>query len=466
MKNLHKTVFSLALLLGSTSLLYAESDNTDGVSTSATMASGAITQDLQYGKSDKKSSKARHYVNEFLGGKTTVMVVGGTPQDELVKVQAIDYFRRTLRPGPGQVGMPSFIITDKNNRASFAMGGFVKFRTAYDFNGEVQNLDFVTYDIPMQRTPQNRQRLLMDASTSRLYFKTVINTTAVGAIEAYVETDFRGAGNNLRLREAYVSVGGFLAGKTVTTFCDLAAAPNTIDFEGPNAYTYNRNLMVRYSKTFNPHWSMAIAAEFPGLQATTGPDAEVIPQRVPDIPAYVQYAWNQGQNHVRVSGIVRNLNYYNKISDKITSSVGYGVSLSGVVRACSFISFTGQALYGQGITPYIADLNTAPLDLIPDPEHPGKLITPPVMSWLIGAQMNFTKKLTMNLGYSQVHVWNRDGFFQANEYKLSQYIVSNMFYKINPAIQVGLEYLYGNRTNQNNAFQKAHRIQAMVQLNF
>lgn len=466
MKNLHKTVFSLALLLGSTSLLYAESDNTDGVSTSATMASGAITQDPQYGKSDKKSSKARHYVNEFLGGKTTVMVVGGTPQDELVKVQAIDYFRRTLRPGPGQVGMPSFIITDKNNRASFAMGGFVKFRTAYDFNGEVQNLDFVTYDIPMQRTPQNRQRLLMDASTSRLYFKTVINTTAVGAIEAYVETDFRGAGNNLRLREAYVSVGGFLAGKTVTTFCDLAAAPNTIDFEGPNAYTYNRNLMVRYSKTFNPHWSMAIAAEFPGLQATTGPDAEVIPQRVPDIPAYVQYAWNQGQSHVRVSGIVRNLNYYNKISDKITSSVGYGVSLSGVVRACSFISFTGQALYGQGITPYIADLNTAPLDLIPDPEHPGKLITPPVMSWLIGAQMNFTKKLTMNLGYSQVHVWNRDGFFQANEYKLSQYIVSNMFYKINPAIQVGLEYLYGNRTNQNNAFQKAHRIQAMVQLNF
>lgn len=459
MKTLKKTAFSLALMLGSTSLLYAEADNTNN-------ASSAIPSTATEAVKHEKKPKAQHYVNEFLGGKTTVMVVGGTPEDELVKVQATDYFRRTLRPGPQQVGMPSFIITDKNNRASFAMGGFVKFRTAYDFNSEVQNLDFVTYDIPMQQTPQNRQRFLMDASTSRLYFKTVINSTSVGPIEVYIETDFRGAGNNLRLREAYISVGGFLAGQTVTTFCDLAAAPNTIDFEGPNAYTYNRNLMVRYSKTFNQHWSMAIAAEFPNIQATTGPDAEVIPQRMPDIPAYVQYAWNQSQSHVRLSAIVRGLNYFDKIKDKTTSATGFGVSLSGAVKACSFISITGQALYGKGLTPYIADLNTAPLDLIPDPHKPGKLIAPPVMSWLLGAQMNFTKKLTMNLGYSQVHVWNSYGFFQPQEYKLSQYIVSNMFYKFNPAIQVGIEYLYGNRTNQNNAFEKAHRVQAMVQLNF
>lgn len=448
-------------MLSSTSILYAAADNIDDSSEPAT-----INQQSPPISERKGKSKVQHYVNEFIGGKTTVMVVGGTPEDELVKVQAIDYFRRTLRPGPQQVGMPSFIITDKNNRASFAVGGFVKFRTAYDFNSEVQNLDFVTYDIPMQRTPQNKQRLLMDASTSRLYFKTVINTGTVGPIEAYIETDFRGSGNNLRLREAYVSVGGFLAGQTVTTFCDLAASPNTIDFEGPNAYTYNRNLMIRYSKTFNPHWSIAIAAEFPSLQATTCQNAEVIPQRVPDIPAYVQYAWNQSQSHIRLSGIVRNLSYFDKIKEKTTSSVGYGVSLSGIVKACSFISFTGQVLYGQGLTPYIADLNTAPLDLIPDPEHPGRLTAPPVMSWLASTQMNFTKKLALSLGYSQVHVWNSHGFFNANEYKLSQYVVSNMFYKFNPAIQVGIEYLYGTRINQNNAFAKAHRVQAMVQLNF
>lgn len=144
MKTLKKTAFSLALILGSTSLLYAEADNTNN-------ASSAIPSTATEAVKHEKKPKAQHYVNEFLGGKTTVMVVGGTPEDELVKVQATDYFRRTLRPGPQQVGMPSFIITDKNNRASFAMGGFVKFRTAYDFNSEVQNLDFVTYDIPIDR---------------------------------------------------------------------------------------------------------------------------------------------------------------------------------------------------------------------------------------------------------------------------------------------------------------------------
>lgn len=457
MKILQKTAVSVALMLVSTSLLYAQADNT---STSTTK------KQTTFNPQKKSKTKAQHYVNEFLGGQTTVMVVGGSPNDELVKVQATDYFRRTLRPGSQQVGMPSFIIADKNNRASFALGGFVKFRTAYDFNNNVNNLDFVTYNIPMHRTPQNEQRFLMDASTSRIYFKTVINTNSVGPIEAYIETDFRGSGTNLRLREAYVSVGGFLAGQTTTTFCDLAASPNTIDFQGPNGYTYNRNLMVRFSKTFTPHWSMAIAAEFPSLQATTGPDAEAIPQRVPDIPAYVQYAWNKGLSHVRLSAVMRNLSYFDKIKDKTSNSIGYGVSLSGVIKACSFISFTGQALYGQGLTPYVADLNTSSLDLVPDPENPGKLITPPLMSWVASTKMNFTKKLAFTVGYSQVHVWNRNGFFSANEYKLSQYIVSNMFYKFNPAIQVGVEYLYGNRTNQDNAFEKAHRVQGMVQVNF
>ena len=47
----------------------------------------------------------------------------------------------------------------------------------------------------------------------------------------YVETDFYGSSSVLRLRQAYGSYGGLLAGQTWSTFVDESNFPNTIDFE-------------------------------------------------------------------------------------------------------------------------------------------------------------------------------------------------------------------------------------------
>lgn len=50
----------------------------------------------------------------------------------------------------------------------------------------------------------------------------------------YVESDFRGGQDyGFRLRQAYVNARGFLVGQTWSTFVDPAAAPPTIDYEGP-----------------------------------------------------------------------------------------------------------------------------------------------------------------------------------------------------------------------------------------
>ena len=53
----------------------------------------------------------------------------------------------------------------------------------------------------------SRQRLSMDASTSRIYLKGIANTRALGRVVVYVSTDFRGGAQGSytpRLREAYV----------------------------------------------------------------------------------------------------------------------------------------------------------------------------------------------------------------------------------------------------------------------
>lgn len=129
---------------------------------------GVSAADRTYDMPNAQSAPNNDSVTE-----TSVLILGRVnfSSEDLIKRQAEQYFRSTLRRGPQQVGMPRFLITDNSGKAVFAIGGFVQARGAYDFNGKVNNLDFVTYDIPMTPTPQNRQGLLMDVSTSRIYFK-------------------------------------------------------------------------------------------------------------------------------------------------------------------------------------------------------------------------------------------------------------------------------------------------------
>ena len=133
------------------------------------------------------------------------------------------------------------------------MGGFVALRAGYDFDGIVDNIDFVPYDIPVPGNYNSKQKLMMDASTSRLFMKAITNTRALGRVVIYMDADFRGGAEGSytpRLRSAYVSFKGLTLGRDVTTFCDLSAAPTTIDFQGPNAYNFNFATLIRYEVSF------------------------------------------------------------------------------------------------------------------------------------------------------------------------------------------------------------------------
>mgnify|MGYP003457550419 FL=1 len=141
---------------------------------------------------------------------------------------------------------------------------------------------------------------MMDASTSRIFLKAIINSRMLGRVHIYTDMDFRGGDEFSylpRLRSAYVEVGGFTIGRDVTTFCDLAAAPETIDFQGPNAYNFAFNEMIRYEHSFlRNHLTVGIAAEMPQVSATYGEHFSPIYQRVPDGIAYIQYAWGENRS--------------------------------------------------------------------------------------------------------------------------------------------------------------------------
>ena len=188
---------------------------------------------------------------------------------------------------------PRFLFMDRKGKVALGIGGYVKGTMSVDMDGISDNIDFVTADIPAPKQPDMRNQFQMDASTSRLFLKLVGDNTAVGDFTVYVETDFRGKNGHqydLRLRQAYIKFGNFLFGKARSTFADGAAGPPTIDFEGPSGSVSKKNTMIQYRQEIDKNWSFAASIESPSESYTVVKDqSEAIKQRMPDIPAYLQY---------------------------------------------------------------------------------------------------------------------------------------------------------------------------------
>ena len=392
---------------------------------------------------------------------------GGKECDESTKA-----FVETARKGFQQAPNPQFIFTAPNNKFMLGLGATVTLRTSYDFMGAMGNIDFVPYDIPMTKGYANQQRVMMDASTSRIFLKGIINSEHLGRIVAFTDIDFRGgdAFSYLpRLRSAYVQVMGFTVGRDVTTFCDLMAAPTTIDFQGPNAYNFRFTEMIRYEHTcWDRHITFGAALEVPTVNATYGENFSAIYQRVPDGIAYLQYAWGEKRSsHVRVSGVVRDMYLHDNHLGKNTTQLGWGVQLSGHIELGKWVDIYMNGVYGRGITPYINDLMGTPYDFTYDPKDPTRLQTLPMWGWQAAAQVNIMpNKLWLAGGYSEAHLERHDGTLSDNQYSRGHYIFANAFYNVSRNFTLALEYLHGGRENANNAKGDANRLSIMAQYNF
>ena len=391
---------------------------------------------------------------------------------EAVKYDIIADHLETTRRGFQQPHNPQFIFATRNNKFSLALGGSVSLRTSYDFKGAMGNIDFIPYDIPMTQGYANKQRVMMDASTSRIFMKAIINNRMLGRITIFTDMDFRGGAEFSyipRLRSAYINVGGFTLGRDVTTFCDLEAAPRTVDFQGPNAYNYNFTEMIRYEHSFlRDHLTIGAAAEVPKVNATYGEHFAPIYQRVPDFIAYVQYAWGENrESHLRATGVIRDMYLHNNTSKENTTRVGWGVQLSGHIAITRWVDIYMNGVYGKGITPYIQDLTGSPYDLAYNPKNATHLGTLPMWGWQAAAQVNIIPgKFWVAGGYSDVRLEKDDGFLSPGQYHKGNYIFANAFYNLTSNFTLALEYLHGSRHDMGGSKGEANRLSILAQYNF
>lgn len=385
--------------------------------------------------------------------------------DSLAKLLDIFYYDQFLHFQDPR--SPYFMFMSKNGDLAFGVGGQLKIKGYFDWNGSIPNSGFTPYDIPIPKDPSSMRDLEATASGSGLFFTLLGNNSHIGKFMAYFQADFSGYGQRgFRIKKAYLTIRDWTAGYTVSTFEDTKAEPPTVDGSGPNGINSRKNVLVRYLHNFKKGLSIAGSIEFPSQSISAdGVNTEACKPYIPDVAAFLQYQWGGGNSHLRLSGLLRTLTYRDLIAQKNHNITGWGLQLSTVINPIEPINIFGIISTGQGHASYTTDLGNGDFDLIPDEKQKGKLYAPWAAGLVIGAEYFITPKVYINVAFSEQTYYPKINP-NNDQYKYGLYAVGNVFWDITPRFQVGLEYLHGKRMNFNRENGSADRVMGMLMLSF
>lgn len=372
-----------------------------------------------------------------------------------------DQFRQFQDPNA-----PYFLFMSKDAQLAMGIGGCVRMRGYFDWDGAIPASGFAPYLIPMNSDPSKTKHFDTTPAGTSLFFRIIGRNKILGHYQLYIEANFNGyQSRDFHLKKAYAVVNDFTIGYANSTFSDPAATPPTVDAQGPNNKIAPTAVLVRWMPTVGKNWAFALSGETPSSQISVDNSSTAkVDSWMPDWAAFVQYQWTRGQ-HVRLSGIIRTLPYRDLIAGKNYDVVGWGLQISSVAHPLPQLTTYVNASYGQGYASLGGDLLIGNYDLVADEHRPGRLYAPASYGWNIGLQYNFTHNLFASVTASRTRYCPK-GDVSPDEYRSGRFYAINAFWNLTPRMQTGVEFDLGCRKNFSGDSRWARRIGMMVQFSF
>lgn len=361
---------------------------------------------------------------------------------------------------------PYFLFMSKDAKLAMGVGGAVRMRGYFDWDGAIPASGFAPYLIPMQPNPAKMRHFDTTPAGTCLFFRVIGQNKAIGNYQIYIEANFNGyQARDFHLKKAYAIVNDFTIGYANSTFSDPAAVPATVDAQGPNNKLANTAVLVRWMPRVKNNWVFAISAETPSTKISTDDvNTEKVDNWIPDGAAFVQYEWGR-TSHVRLSGIVRALSYRDLIAKKNHYKTGWGLQLSSVAHPIDQLTTYITANYGHGYAGLGGDLLIGNYDLIPNPGKAGSLYAPASFGWCLGVQYNIKPNLFLSTSFSQTRFLPKHAV-APDEYRHGIWGNVNVFWNMTARMQVGAEIDYGRRTDMDGQSRWAKRVGAVAQFSF
>ena len=367
---------------------------------------------------------------------------------------------------PNDNGLPRFALVGKNNEFYLGIGGQFLGEGVFTWGDAMPSATLFTPSSLTPATPGNGGNTQFAWQSSSIYLNFVAMPGTDNQIGVFFKGNFMGNNSAFNCFHFYAKYRGLTAGYTNSLFTDGAAEPMTIDFEGPNGYPFATLFTAYWEQNFTKSFSGAIGIDAPSVSMTTGADTESVNQRIPAIPLYLQYAWNDGAAHVRLSGIVRPIQYRNLAEGHNSTLVGGGIQLSGMTKVAGNLSANFNAAYGSGIGSYLQDDSGLGMDAVTSTEA-GKMEAVRTFGVTGGLSYTFSPKVSTNVTYS--HLLNSlpdKATVDSDKYRYGDYVAANVIYNINKFVSAGIEYDYGHRKSFDGEGLHANRLQCQLAVTF
>lgn len=382
--------------------------------------------------------------------------------EQLIASFYVDQYRHFQDPRA-----PYFMFLSKDSKLAMGVGGVVRMRGWYDWDGGIPANGFVPYLIPIPKDPTNMKRLAATPAGCAVFLTILGRKTPIGNFMGFIQGGFDGYNNiNFKLKKAYVIVNDWTVGYATSTFVDPATQPPTIDGAGPNGFTSKTQVLVRYFHTIKDKWSIGGGVEIPSSTLATDDSlTKKCSEYIPDIAALGQYQWDQGLSHVRLSALLHFSSYRDIAAGRNYTVPGYGLQLSLVTKIVPRVTAYGHLVWGKGIGSYLSDLSVDRYDLVPDPERQDRMYAPNSIGYTLGAKFFFTPSIYASACWGQLRYLPEQNPKDAS-YKYGQYLAANLFWDMSARFQVGIEYLHGRRMNFDHTNGSANRVDALFQFSF
>lgn len=353
-----------------------------------------------------------------------------------------------------------------------APGGFIASPNTTGANGKSRNF----FDMHAKQT-----RFIVDTETP---------TTGGPALKGHLEMDFLSStqgdervtnGYSPELRQAFVSYGKWLAGQAWTTFQDLGALPETIDFVGASdASVFARQAQVRYS---TGPWQLAVENSQTvigdnranatgtlagGSTASATAKASATPIEtndnvMPDLVA--RYTMKGDFGHFSLAALGRQIKAKNPAAGGVntgSAETGYGVSLSGRIKVMAQDDLRFMLTSGRAIGRYLA-LNTAN-DAVLNTAT-GELEPIRISAGYATYHHAWNEHLRSNVQLAAFHAANPASVTPDATRSVRSGLV-NLLYAVTPKLDVGVEALHAMRKVEGGAEGKMERLQFMAKYSF
>ena len=355
---------------------------------------------------------------------------------------------------------------------TFSVGGYVQLDMYNDLKAD-QGSNFAEgraidmTDLPLRGTTNTKRTNAtgFSAATSRLNFKT--STPADGAtVKTRIEFDFFTTDgsetftNSLhpRLRHAYGQVGNWLAGQTWSTFMDVDSLPETLEFTGPSGQVFIRQPMVRYTLPTGDKSGLALAVENP--QADTRGGASAL-DRGPDFAANWTKEGDWG--HLSLRGLVRPLRVADANGENQASKLGFGAGVSGIFKLGAADAILYQVNFGKGAGRYIQDTNPAAAYSA----TPTQLATHKAVGGFIGLQHGWGGSARSTFVVSATQNDNDPNFGAIDSLnERTREAHANFIYSPYKSVDVGIEYIWGQREQEDGQKGDLSRLMASAKFSF